>query len=359
MTYNPRGRTVSRMASEPNNLHRERSHTAVGPAGTSHTTTNPMPGHLTRSVSDGPPMPLAAVPSTQVPAGRYVYRVVVELANYWLRIEYPDLQLLDYAHGTVCKSWPLPFLRAYGQEGSLFTIEAGRRCSSGPGVFSFIIPEQHTNIATVIDDIINEQDARPPTTPQTPSSRRSSDQSAAPPEPQPQLMYVQVESLPYPMSPPGTSEPGDRDSRSGSPADPRMTVSPTSSTSYAVVDIVRTEALGRALAQSQHDTAGRHPSMRETVAIKPRSASEDRSLPRRDSKEREISSEAMMDDLNDLLDSLAVETGEQPERRASAPSGHHAYVNLHPYVNIDLPHEHPPPAGTTFTGLAAVAEDTC
>lgn len=34
--------------------------------------------------------------------------------------------------------WPLRYLRKYGRDGDLFSIEAGRKCEHGPGVMEFV-----------------------------------------------------------------------------------------------------------------------------------------------------------------------------------------------------------------------------
>ncbi|KAM4750827.1 uncharacterized protein dok1a [Anableps anableps] len=56
--------------------------------------------------------------------------------SYWLQVEQQSLLLRD-TKKTVVKEWPYELLRRYGHDKVILTIEAGRRCESGPGTFSF------------------------------------------------------------------------------------------------------------------------------------------------------------------------------------------------------------------------------
>ncbi|PWA15971.1 hypothetical protein CCH79_00020878, partial [Gambusia affinis] len=57
--------------------------------------------------------------------------------SYWLQLEQQSLLLRDTKKKTKVMEWPYELLRRYGHDKVSFTIEAGRRCESGPGTFSF------------------------------------------------------------------------------------------------------------------------------------------------------------------------------------------------------------------------------
>ncbi|XP_023654122.2 docking protein 1-like isoform X1 [Paramormyrops kingsleyae] len=56
---------------------------------------------------------------------------------YWLRVTRDGLVLLEPETKEMLLCWPYRLLRRYGNDKETFTIEAGRRCASGPGGFSF------------------------------------------------------------------------------------------------------------------------------------------------------------------------------------------------------------------------------
>ncbi|MED6279171.1 hypothetical protein CHARACLAT_031784, partial [Characodon lateralis] len=56
--------------------------------------------------------------------------------SYWLQVEQQLLLLRDAKKKTVME-WPYELLRRYGSNKVAFNIEAGRRCESGSGTFSF------------------------------------------------------------------------------------------------------------------------------------------------------------------------------------------------------------------------------
>lgn len=52
-----------------------------------------------------------------------------------LEVTSADLVLHRRGHDPVC--WPLHYVRRYGFENNIFSFESGRRCESGPGIFTF------------------------------------------------------------------------------------------------------------------------------------------------------------------------------------------------------------------------------
>ncbi|XP_027872781.1 docking protein 1 [Xiphophorus couchianus] len=57
--------------------------------------------------------------------------------SYWLQLEQQSLLLRDTKTKTKVVEWPYELLRRYGHDKVSFTVEAGRRCESGPGTFCF------------------------------------------------------------------------------------------------------------------------------------------------------------------------------------------------------------------------------
>lgn len=60
--------------------------------------------------------------------------------NYILAVANSSLQLKDEARRLLVM-WPFSFIRKYGYKQGKFIFEAGRKCSTGEGVFHF----EHTN----------------------------------------------------------------------------------------------------------------------------------------------------------------------------------------------------------------------
>ncbi|XP_026158246.1 docking protein 1-like [Mastacembelus armatus] len=56
--------------------------------------------------------------------------------SYWLQIG-PESLLLKESQKNIVREWPYELLRRYGKDKLALTIEAGRRCHSGPGTFIF------------------------------------------------------------------------------------------------------------------------------------------------------------------------------------------------------------------------------
>ncbi|XP_051561386.1 docking protein 2-like isoform X2 [Myxocyprinus asiaticus] len=57
--------------------------------------------------------------------------------QYWLQADEDMLVLQDLETKKTVLEWPYKLLRRYGRDKMLFSIEAGRRCESGPGTFIF------------------------------------------------------------------------------------------------------------------------------------------------------------------------------------------------------------------------------
>ncbi|XP_042340255.1 docking protein 3-like [Plectropomus leopardus] len=57
--------------------------------------------------------------------------------SYWLQVGQEALLLKETQKKNIVREWPYELLRRYGNDKMALTIEAGRRCDSGPGVFTF------------------------------------------------------------------------------------------------------------------------------------------------------------------------------------------------------------------------------
>uniref|UniRef100_A0A671U2F9 Docking protein 1-like n=1 Tax=Sparus aurata TaxID=8175 RepID=A0A671U2F9_SPAAU len=57
--------------------------------------------------------------------------------SYWLQVGPESLLLKDIQKKNIVREWPYELLRRYGKDKLALTIEAGRRCDSGPGSFTF------------------------------------------------------------------------------------------------------------------------------------------------------------------------------------------------------------------------------
>ena len=92
-------------------------------------------------------------------------------------------------------SWPIEFLRRYGYEGDLFTVETGRRCSGGAGFYKFKTPKaQEINTAVKLLGAGNLRD-------------RHSTSTSPPSTPPVSTIPVRRGPLPVPPSPSSSSSP--------------------------------------------------------------------------------------------------------------------------------------------------------
>ncbi|EHB01705.1 Docking protein 1 [Heterocephalus glaber] len=82
---------------------------------------------------------------------------------YVLRVEAERLTLLTLgAQGQILEpllSWPYTLLRRYGRDKVMFSFEAGRRCPSGPGTFTFQTV-QGNDIFQAVETAIHQQKAQ-------------------------------------------------------------------------------------------------------------------------------------------------------------------------------------------------------
>lgn len=76
---------------------------------------------------------------------------------FWLQVDREALLLREKTQDRkVVGEWPYELLRRYGKDKSALTIEAGRRCDSGPGTFSFET-QQAENIFSLIQSTIRQK----------------------------------------------------------------------------------------------------------------------------------------------------------------------------------------------------------
>ncbi|XP_030018648.1 docking protein 1b [Sphaeramia orbicularis] len=78
--------------------------------------------------------------------------------NYWLKAENDALILKEPKTKRNIQVWPYKLLRRYGRDRVMFSFEAGRRCDSGPGNFTFET-KQGNEIFMLVDQAIQSQKA--------------------------------------------------------------------------------------------------------------------------------------------------------------------------------------------------------
>ncbi|XP_063148147.1 docking protein 3 isoform X2 [Candoia aspera] len=81
------------------------------------------------------------------------------LKGNYLMVPLPEqLVLKDVQSGQIHYTWPYTFLRRFGQEKTVFSFEAGRRCDSGEGLFTFNTA-QAAEICRAVSAAIDRQKA--------------------------------------------------------------------------------------------------------------------------------------------------------------------------------------------------------
>ncbi|NXV14167.1 DOK1 protein, partial [Cepphus grylle] len=79
--------------------------------------------------------------------------------SYVLKAERDSLVLKDPQTNEILYVWPYRLLRRYGRDKVMFSFEAGRRCDSGPGNFTFET-KQGNEIFRLVEASIREQKAQ-------------------------------------------------------------------------------------------------------------------------------------------------------------------------------------------------------
>ncbi|XP_068163736.1 docking protein 1b isoform X2 [Antennarius striatus] len=78
------------------------------------------------------------------------------VGGYWLKAESDVLILKEPKTKKDVLVWPYKLLRRYGRDRMMFSFEAGRRCDSGPGNFTFDT-KQGNEIFSLVDQAIQSQ----------------------------------------------------------------------------------------------------------------------------------------------------------------------------------------------------------
>ncbi|XP_028285455.1 docking protein 1b [Parambassis ranga] len=104
------------------------------------------------------------------------------VGNYWLKAESDILILKEPMAKRKVLVWPYKLLRRYGRDRVMFSFEAGRRCDSGPGNFTFET-KQGNEIFMLVDQAIQSQKAQA-------EERRLSTPLNSDPDCPPSLQYI-------------------------------------------------------------------------------------------------------------------------------------------------------------------------
>ncbi|KAM9313870.1 docking protein 2 [Pholidichthys leucotaenia] len=81
--------------------------------------------------------------------------------SYWLQVGPQSLQLSETQKRNVVGEWPYELLRRYGKDKMTLTIEAGRRCTSGPGTFIFETQQADKIFSLIQSNIKRKKPAAP------------------------------------------------------------------------------------------------------------------------------------------------------------------------------------------------------
>ncbi|KAM7393545.1 hypothetical protein PAMP_020408 [Pampus punctatissimus] len=76
--------------------------------------------------------------------------------SYWLQVGQESLILKETQKMNIVREWPYELLRRYGKDRLALSIEAGRRCNSGPGTFTFET-QQAEKIFSLIQSTIKQK----------------------------------------------------------------------------------------------------------------------------------------------------------------------------------------------------------
>uniref|UniRef100_A0A8C6UDV9 Docking protein 1b n=1 Tax=Neogobius melanostomus TaxID=47308 RepID=A0A8C6UDV9_9GOBI len=76
--------------------------------------------------------------------------------SYWLKAESDALILKEPSTKRKVQVWPYKLLRRYGRDRVMFSFDAGRRCDSGPGNFTFDT-KQGNEIFSLVDQAIHSK----------------------------------------------------------------------------------------------------------------------------------------------------------------------------------------------------------
>uniref|UniRef100_K7FRA2 Docking protein 1 n=1 Tax=Pelodiscus sinensis TaxID=13735 RepID=K7FRA2_PELSI len=105
---------------------------------------------------------------------------------YVLKAEQDSLILKEPRTQETLYTWPYRLLRRYGRDKVMFSFEAGRRCDSGPGNFTFET-KQGNEIFRLVEASIREQKAQARTLPEPPVPPKSAPPSTPPRSPLPKV----------------------------------------------------------------------------------------------------------------------------------------------------------------------------
>eukprot|EP00053_Salpingoeca_punica_P012704 m.114031 g.114031 ORF g.114031 m.114031 type:complete len:451 (-) comp16017_c0_seq1:587-1939(-) len=279
----------------------------------------------------------------------------------WLRIAYPDLEMLDVSSMVKTKAWPLSHMRGYGQEKNCFSFDIGKRFP-GAGHYVFYL-QLGDDLFSRLDKIIAENASKMPLSsePGTPDGSRIKPQTSSSSLPVSAYSHLAFDGSK--ASPQGKERPRTTSESpytyvqtqtyvevgSFTPQKP-IAVCVDEGSSYAQVDIVRTQALGKALRneapatpQAANARKTRHDGITlpapDTPAVETHDARPESTRPRQMS-----SATDQQDDLDDLLNSLDVEDGSSPSAGSSTSNSNQnqaLYENTtkikHSYVNLPNP----------------------
>jgi len=310
-----------------------------------------------------------------------------------LSFEGGDMIMRDGATNEQIEHWPIRYLREYSQKGKRVSFEAGRRCPKGQGIFFFDV-ERTVNFVKAMDNHIDMIEANdkaatakpvPPPLRSTPGQRPSNSSarqtsSATSSDRRPQLKgrvppghsavgaapvtYINVDvgelgkeqhtdlnysmiepqkkkQVPHGQAPHHQSQLGgsvQRKLSSTSTASHSSVVAAPTESSYVAIDMMKTQALENAFSAPPPATASKPPpSGRGKHKVKEaRATRHDKKILYEStavSAPQKASTQDIIDDVDDLLADLDMETQTDPTAAADT----NAYVNItNTYVNIGI-----------------------